>query len=109
MATLGFFTLDTGGATGGKSGYMRLVVGEGDSGGRGSVTNAKNRIGGSVTVRSGYCLDMDSGQITVGSPKTGFEGVSGYINLFTGTSSAGSSGYVVLNTGGRNSRSWWRH
>ena len=56
-------------------------------------------VGGSFIVRTGYGFSTSSGLVDIATANAGSAGVSGEINLFTGTTSSGNSGLVRIETG----------
>ena len=101
----GTIAFTTGKSTGGKGGSITLSVGEGDTGVGGDVTvKAGNTIadsgttGGKMIVQSGESVLTSSGALTMATPNAGIAGVSGNIEINTGTSTSGAlrHNYVTI-------------
>ena len=62
--------------------------------------SARAGLGGDVYVRTGQSIQSSSGSAFISTSNAGLAGVSGSLNLGTGTSSVGGSGSVLMSTGG---------
>lgn len=92
---------------GGDGGVVQIFGGAGqggmdeDDGGNVEVSGGYARVarGGSFLVRTGFGETSSSGIIDIATANAGQKGVSGDIDLSTGTSSLGNTGYINIETG----------
>jgi hypothetical protein len=61
--------------------------------------HARGGEGGSIVLKTGYGFTTSSGRVSISTVNSGQAGVSGGINIFTGTTSLGNSGHFSVHTG----------
>ena len=88
----GSISMTSGKSTGGKGGTITLSVGDGDTGVGGDVNiNAGKSIaddgttGGMIVLHAGESALTSSGKLSIGTPNAGTTGISGTIDIISGT------------------------
>ena len=88
--------MTSGKSTGGKGGTITLSVGDGDTGVGGDINIKAGKTladdgttGGMIVLHAGESTLTSSGKLSIGTPNAGTTGISGTIDIISGTSSAG--------------------
>ena len=83
-----------------------IAVGDGDTGVGGDINIKAGKTladdgttGGMLVLHAGESTLTSSGKVSIATPNAGTTGVSGTIDIVSGTSSAGGSGSISLTTG----------
>ena len=105
-APSGGIKIASGKSTGGRGGDIMIAVGDGDTGVGGDINIKAGKTladdgttGGMLVLHAGESTLTSSGKVSIATPNAGSTGVSGTIDIVSGTSSAGGSGSISLTTG----------